>query len=88
VSLSEDEDDDEISEVGVVITNPYHRRRDPENVEPRKVFKRMVTLKSMNVATAQREQFNLRTTFKAPSGALIELQASNHSMFSCRHFQK
>ena len=57
-------------------------------MQPRKVFKRAVNLKSMNMAADARDQFNIRKTFKAPSGALIELQASNHTMFSCRHFQK
>ena len=55
---------------------------------PRKVVKRIAELRTMNVEKMGRDPFNHRVSFRAPSGAIIELQASNHSMFKDKYFQK
>ena len=60
----------------------------PPPARGRSVVRREATIRSMNVNKREKEQFNYRASFKAPSGALIELQASNHSMFSDKHFQR
>jgi len=77
----------EAGEMPVVVDSPS----DKENCSPRhrrKVIKRTADLRTMNVLKSPKEHFHHRVSFRAPSGAVIELTASNHSMFKDKYFQK